>query len=325
LRVRLGWVAAGLVGALAVRWFVPTTDGVSLWGATRLASETEAIPVDDLDRYRSEEGRRQTAIRRFPGLETEIADAERAWLRRRVDAAIQDADRLLPADPIQASESLRKLAGDLAKLDHWKDVRDVLREARQRTVRGAVNAVGAELKAQLDRGDPAGVADTARRLVDGPDGLDAKAGEVGLEDDARRGLTELRARAVQVRLKAAEERLGPAAARGEYTAVRDGARKADAELAGEAKVAGVGAEVSARLWAVRRQAVRACLDAARREVATLLAKDRFQAIAALGERLGNVLRQEAEAVGSGGDLDQFRQACQTFGDLARQAGRADPK
>jgi hypothetical protein len=320
LRVRMGWVAAGLLGALAVRWFMPTTDGVSLWDAARMASATDFAPGDNAQRYR-----RTVAERRFPEYAGEIAAAESAWLRRRVDGAIRDADRLLLEDPVRASESLRGLARELCRLQRWGEVRNTLLTARQRVVLDAVKAVHAELEAQLNRGDPAGVADTAGRLVDAPDGLATEAREVGVWDDARRQLADVRTRALRSRLKAAEERLGATLARGEYTVVADGARDAAAELGAEAKVVGLEGEVRDRLRAVRRQAVRACLEAARHEVAALLARDRFQAIAALGERLGKVMREEAEAVGEAGELEQLRQGCAVLGELARPAGRADPK
>jgi hypothetical protein len=79
-----------------------------------------------------------------------------------------------------------------------------------------------------------------------------------------------------------------------------------------------------RLREARRKAVQAALDAARREARGLIERDRFQAAAAVAERLHKELRDDAEAVGGADALIRFRDECGYLADLARQAGKADP-
>jgi hypothetical protein len=75
----------------------------------------------------------------------------------------------------------------------------------------------------------------------------------------------------------------------------------------------------------RREAVGAALKKAGVEAHKLIKGERFQAAARLAEGLYNDFRAEAEAVGLAAALIRFRDECGYFADLARQAGRADPR
>jgi hypothetical protein len=263
--VRLGWVGAGVLGALAARWFVPTTNCVSLWQAGGLAAETEAIPVLDHRRFYLDARHRKAAMKEFPEFAAEIRAAERAWVRRAAAAAIEATESQLERDPLRAARELRELVWSLSHTDrdHWTEVREDLRPIRQKAVRACV-----------------------QRL--------RKEGEVLI-------------------------------AHGEFTAVSQKSEQALAEWWDEVREVGLQEEVQQQLRQVRRKAVLAALDAARREVMPLLARDRHKAVADLGEQLARVLAAEARFVGAEADLEQFRRACEAFGDVARQDGEPDDR
>jgi hypothetical protein len=142
---------------------------------------------------------------------------------------------------------------------------------------------------------------------------------------AQAQLQDARRQAVLARLKQAEAELEGLLAGGRLVAVAAAGRRRAADLQGEAEATGVQDEVRGRLLDPRRRAVRARLEAARRETAALLKQDRFHAVAAAGERLWQDMGDEAKAVGMADELRRFRQGCGVFGDLARQAKKADPK
>ncbi len=319
-RERLAWVGAGVLAALAVRWFVPTFAGVSLLDAGRLAAETEAIPTGDVSTYTAAARYRKAAVSEFPEYAAEIRAAESAWVRRTADAAIESSGARIERDPVGASRDLWLLVQSLNRLDHWAEVRDDLQAVRQKALRARGQWVARELEVLVAHGafDTVPAAAT-RALVE----IHDEAREVGVYDEVAGMLAPLRRQSLRARLDAVVRELEAAAARGEFTAVTRRGEKALAELSGEAREIGIEEDVRQRLLHVRRKAVLAALDAARSEAMLLAARDRFQAVAALGEQLARVLAGEAQAVGATADLEQFRQACQVFGDLARQAGKPD--
>jgi hypothetical protein len=142
---------------------------------------------------------------------------------------------------------------------------------------------------------------------------------------AQTQLQDARRKAVLARLQKAEAEMEADLARGQPGAVAATGRRWAAELQGEAEACGAWDEVRGRLQDLRRRAVQARLEAARRETAGLLKQDRFQAVAAAGERLWQDMGDEAKAVGMADELQRFRQGCGVFGDLARQAKKPDPK
>jgi hypothetical protein len=79
-----------------------------------------------------------------------------------------------------------------------------------------------------------------------------------------------------------------------------------------------------RLTAPREQAVRASLDAARRDVVELIRQDRYQAAKSLADRLNEQLVAEATAAKLDDDLIQFCQSCGFLAELQERAGSRDP-
>jgi hypothetical protein len=315
---RLACVGTGVLAALAVRWFVPTVDGISLWDAGQVAAQIEEVPAGDMAQFTAAAYHRKAAKQRFPEFAAEISGAERAWLRRSARSAIEAAEAAIERDPARASADLRVLAQALGRLDQGTDVRDELRAVRRRAVLARARTLAAGLDALAARGECEAVADAAGR---GLTNLADEARDVGAFDEATACLAPVRARALGIRLEAAVAQLDAAAGRGEFTAVARGGEKALADLMGEAREVGQEKVVGDTLLAVRRKAVLAALDAARHEVQALREKGRFGAIASLGDRLARVMSDEARAVGAAADLEQFRRDCQALGEQARQAGK----
>jgi hypothetical protein len=144
-------------------------------------------------------------------------------------------------------------------------------------------------------------------------------------DLVRGELLAARKRALLAQLKAAQVEAEELIDAGEWAVVaRRGAFWAD-QLADEAKALGAEAEVNERLTPLRRKAVQARLEVARKEIARLLREDRFEAVADAGAKLARDAGDDARAVGLGDDLDRVCQGCAVFGDLARQAKKQVPR
>ncbi len=198
-------------------------------------------------------------IHEFRTFAEDVAAAEQGWLRRTVDAAIENADRQLETDPHKALAGLHQLNTDLVALEYYARVRGELESARRR--------------------------------------------------------------ALQASLKAAQDEVDDLLGRKQFDAVaKRGAFWAD-ELGAKAKEIDEKIDLPERLLPQRRQAVTARLEAARKEIADLMAKDRYRAVADSGVTLRIELGDEAKAVGMADDLDKVCTYCDAIGDLARQAER----
>lgn len=134
--VRLRWIAGGLALAALAGWFVPTTRGVNLWSAYRQVDELRELPAGAIDAYKIGGPDRRRIGLDFPTFAEDISAAERAWFRRTVDAAIEDADRKLPSDPGKALANLHQLNQDLSHLDpvHYAIVKEDLESAQKRAL-----------------------------------------------------------------------------------------------------------------------------------------------------------------------------------------------
>jgi hypothetical protein len=142
--VRLGWIAGGLALAGLAGWFVPTVRGVSLWSAYRQVDELSALLAGDVAGYVNGAAARKELVSEFPTFAEDVTAAEQAWLRRTVDAAIEDADRTLETDPHKALADLHQLNTALAPMEHYALVRKELEAAQQRALRAAPDAGEAE-------------------------------------------------------------------------------------------------------------------------------------------------------------------------------------
>jgi hypothetical protein len=214
--VRLAWVAAGVVGALCARWFVPTTQGVSLWTASRMADRLETYPVSAPGGFAAGQARRQAAVRQFPQYAEEIQTAERVCLRRCVDAAIGRAAGLLQDNPRLATRPLRDCDRALGRLIQNTDLETDLRNARRQTIREACMRIQAELELQIKFGDYSIVAEEARAAADE---LRSEAQAMGVAKEVQERLLDVRRKAVLACLEAARQQRSALVAKERFGAV----------------------------------------------------------------------------------------------------------
>lgn len=150
---RLGWqvrltcmaAAFALVGWAV--WCVPTLHGVSLWTAYRQIEELRVLPAGDVAAYRRGEAARRVLMEEFPNFVPDVRAAEKVWLRRTVDEAIENADRQMKNDPRKAfadlhqlTEELHQLTKELPRLQSYASVREELQTARQRALQACRKA-----------------------------------------------------------------------------------------------------------------------------------------------------------------------------------------
>jgi hypothetical protein len=233
---RLAYIAVGVAGALAARWFVATTDGVSLWDANRTAARLEALSAEDIAGFAAGAGRRQAARRQFPEYAGEIADAENAWMQRCVRSALTGARRLRDDDPAAAAR-LRNCDAALARLPQAGWARQELLDTRRRIVLARCRRVEAEMKVLLGRGEFSVASETGRRAA--KELLaDAQATEVRKEVEDR--ILDQRRKAVGGCLKAVRTEVQAELAKGHFQAVARLGAALDKSLGAEAKALGIG-------------------------------------------------------------------------------------
>lgn len=133
-RTRLTWMAGSLALAGLALWFVPTMRGVNLWSAYRQVEALRALPAGDLAAYQRGAATRRVLVEEFPSFAPEMSAAERAWLRRTVDEAVETADRQLETDPHAALAAVHRLNAELTPLEHYASVQKDLASARARAM-----------------------------------------------------------------------------------------------------------------------------------------------------------------------------------------------
>jgi hypothetical protein len=135
---RLSWMAAALAIAGIAMWFIPTTQGVSLWAAYRQIEAVRALPAGDVSGYQRGEAARRTLVKEYPSFAAVVREVEQAWLRRTVDEAIENSDRQLDKNPDTALAQLRQLHKELSRLEHYATVKKELEAARRRAVQACI-------------------------------------------------------------------------------------------------------------------------------------------------------------------------------------------
>jgi hypothetical protein len=136
---RLIWITAALALAGMSLWFVPTIHGVNLWSAYRQVENLRSLPAGDVAAYQRGAAARRTLVEEFPSFAADVSAAEKAWLRRTVDEAIENADRRLAKDPDAALVRLHQLNNELSEeLKRDPSVRKDLTSARRRAVQACL-------------------------------------------------------------------------------------------------------------------------------------------------------------------------------------------
>lgn len=146
---RLRGMAISMALAGIALWFVPTLHGVSLWSAYRQVERLRTLAPGAVVAYQRHTQERKTLVEEFPSFVADVSAAERAWFRRTVDEAIENADRKLEIDPQSAFRDLHGLHGELTRLEHLASVQKELGQleaARQRAMQASAKAVHREVK-----------------------------------------------------------------------------------------------------------------------------------------------------------------------------------
>jgi hypothetical protein len=237
---RLGWMAAGLALAGIAAWFVPTTGGVNLWSAYRQVDELHALPAGDVAGYvRGVPGRREL-VSEFPTFAGDVTAAERAWFRRTVDAAIEDADGQMETNPHKALAALRQLSTELARLEHYALVQGELEAARRRALQTCEKAALEEVEELLGKKQFDAV---AKRGAFWEGELLAEGGAIEAKVDSREQLLSKRRQALAARLETARKEINGMVEKDRFQAVAKFGIKLATNLSDEAKAVGMAKDV----------------------------------------------------------------------------------
>jgi hypothetical protein len=135
---RLTWMAAALALAGITLWFVPTMHGNSLYSAYRQVEKLRTLPAGAIAEYHRNAATRRMLMEEFPSFTADLKQAEKAWLRRTVDEAIENADRQLDKDPDTVLVRLHQVEKELSQLEYYGLVRKDLESARRRAVQACL-------------------------------------------------------------------------------------------------------------------------------------------------------------------------------------------
>jgi hypothetical protein len=315
-RACLGWAAGGLAASALAWLFVPTTEGFSYWSATRRMRSLEEMPAADLDSYAALHAQLEDLRRQYPTFGSRAEQAEKDWVVRFVDAKVARSDKRLASDPAGASAELQQIARRLSGDRRYALVKDRLTAARGRAARAALDAAAKEcagLGAEHRFRDAMAVVARLETVL----GNEARA--LGLENK----LAQVRAGVEQAEI---EWTVDTEVAAAEKSLATDpvGSSVSLSKLAERLKSSRWFSQVENRLLAARLRAVRATLEAAKKDCRELIKADRYLDAQAAAERVGTALREEAKAVGLDDDLTKFREGYRFLGDLARQAEKPKP-
>jgi hypothetical protein len=292
-RVRLSCLGAGVGLAVLAWWFVPTTGGLSLWsarrGADRLVTELEQLPAGDAAGCLKWRPEQEQLVTQFPEFRERLQQAADAWTARSVKKWQGDLGNL-PAQDYAGLETLRA---------SYRPFRNEALEAAERE--------------WLER--------TFLHL--GPGDYAAAAGARGCARPNEPWTTSVRT----WEERWAGRTVDAAVADVEPLLKNDPARASNQLQAAARDLAAFGKYPAAqnKLLLARRQAFRSRLEAARREVLTLLSKDQYEAAADLAKRLGEDAGPEAQFVGQGADLKDFQDSCAFWAELSARAKQPSPK
>jgi hypothetical protein len=135
---RLTWMAAALALAGITLWFVPTMRGNNLYSAYRQVEKLRALPAGAIAEYKRDAAARRTLMEEFPSFTPDLKQAEKAWLRRTVDEAIENSDRQLDKDPDAVLVRLHQVDKEVSQLEYYGLVRKDLESARRRAVQACL-------------------------------------------------------------------------------------------------------------------------------------------------------------------------------------------
>jgi hypothetical protein len=292
-RVRLFCLGAGAGLAALAWWFVPTTEGLSLWSAQReadhLVTELEAMPACDTAAYLKASAEREQLIAQFPGYRQLLQQPADAWIERSVQKWKDDLGNV-PEQDFAALETLRASYQPVLNETLEEAERDWFKRTYLHLKPGDFAAAGrtrASTRAKATWTGPVLIWEEgwAGRTADAA----LAEAELVMKNDPARASAQLQATAREL------------ASLGDYSTAQR------------------------KLWQVRQRAVQSRLEAARRQVQKLLATDDYQAAADLAKRLEEDCGREAQAVELAADLKRFQESCAFLAELSSRAKQPVPK
>jgi hypothetical protein len=321
--VYLVWLclAAGL-SALAW-WFVPTTQGLTFWDATRRLAQLEEVATNDRTAFLSRHAACVEVADQFPYLAKTVEAIRERWAADTVKAALAEAQSQLPGDPAGASRQLRQLQDDLLRVGYFSDQqgganpslgvardRAALRQARRQVLDCRVAAAAEELAA-LEKERQYAAIDALRERLEAEWGQEARA--IGTDNR----FYELQDRCAVLTLRAAlgkvEEDLRAGNLDQAVARLKDVLRERAVLLSFTG--------TKDLVTDVRRRLVRARLEAARKELVALVDADKFADVARLKERLDADWKAEAAAAAATAELQAFLGQCEFLLQVAASAGK----
>jgi hypothetical protein len=293
--VQLLWLVTGVALAFLAWWFVPTSEGLSYWGATRRVAKLEAVSPGAVAEFLQEYAASRDAVAQFPELKSRLETVRDKWATDTIKAGVAEAQALLPGNPSGASRYLQKLHHELTELGHFAiPLQGSLRDGRYRALTTRLEAAAKELKTLEAEKKLPEIDRLAERLT-AEWGEEARA--IGAEDD----------------LRALFQRCALVTVGAEVAKARDWLRKGDLTEASthlqkisrdRAKLLELTA-VKELVHGTRRRVVQTRLEWARKELVALVAEEKYSGVALLKQRLASEWASEAGIVGAGAELQAF--------------------
>jgi hypothetical protein len=341
----LAWTGAG-AGAAALAWlFVPTTRGLSLWGAAaeadRLTADLVALAPGNLEDYDKDRQARAHLVQLFTSCRPQLEFAENNWARGSAALCLTELAKTLPRD-VKGYQDRADLRRRLA--ERWPALNAQLQQGEQAWLERSATAWAAELQG-LQAGDHEGLQRLRAAYRPFLHARLAKAERAWLERTfaalkpgdfagAKQARTAahghcglwpaVEAQFYQPLATPWATRTADAATAGAKALLATDPSKAAVQLrsvAQELNSFGTYATAQKTLRGARHQTFLAWIDAVRREARALLAKDRFEEAAELARQFEEKAREDAVAVGEGETLARLRQQYGFFRDLARSVSR----
>jgi hypothetical protein len=335
-----GLVALAVGGVLAALawWFVPTAQGLSLRSAqqenVRLVAELRDLPAGATAGYQKNQDQRATLVEQYPEFRPELEEAEKAWVERSRAQWLHELEQL-PLCDLAAFRTLTSQYKGLPDLflgkaeeqwvrrsqEQWQKEVTALKAgdfARFQALRATYDPF---LDERLQTAEMAWFERTYREL---PPGDFAAAGRArallrhDLTSDPRIRLWQANwvGRTVDAALKETDRLVKTDPVQASKQLIR---------LSQNLEELGKFPDLQRRILDGRRQAVQASLETTRQDVRSRIAADRFQEAANRADHLVRELGEEAQAVGLQEEIVKFRDSYRFLADLARQAGKQDPK
>jgi hypothetical protein len=304
--VHLAWHVIAVALAALAWWFMPTTRGLTYWEARHRLTQLDQVAAGDLAEFLPRHAACQEAADQFPDLAARTTAIRDKWTGDTVEAAVAEAQALLPGDPVGASARLKSVRDDLALLSDSPK----LTKARQRVVSLRLEAAAEELAA-LETEKKFPQIDQLRERLAADWGEEAKA--VKLEGELHKFLERCATATVRPEVEQAEEWLRKGDFDKAATCLRQVVRERAADLQFDA--------ANTLVRDARRRVVQGRLEAARKEFLALVEDEKYADVALLQKRLAAEWGDEAKAAGTGPELDAFVQQCAFLLKVARSAGK----